>query len=52
VERVTHESSAASLKKIGADIETLVLARAVNCHLNNQIIVDGNKAIVFPETGE
>ncbi len=52
VERVTHESTPASLKKIGADIETLVLARAVNCHLNNQIIVDGNKAIVFPETGE
>jgi formyltetrahydrofolate deformylase len=52
VERVTHESTPTSLKKIGADIETLVLARAVNCHLNNQIIVDGNKAIVFPETGE
>ncbi|MFC2109769.1 formyltetrahydrofolate deformylase [Bacteroidota bacterium] len=52
VERVTHESTPTSLKKIGADIETMVLARAVNCHLNNQIIVDGNKAIVFPETGE
>jgi formyltetrahydrofolate deformylase len=52
VERVTHESTPASLKKIGADIETLVLARGVNSHLNNQIIVDGNKAIVFPETGE
>ncbi|WP_139959343.1 formyltetrahydrofolate deformylase [Flavicella sediminum] len=52
VERVTHESTPNSLKKIGADIETLVLARAVNSHLNNQIIVDGNKAIVFPETGE
>lgn len=52
VERVTHESSAVSLKKIGADIETMVLARAVSCHINNQIIVDGNKAIVFPMTGE
>jgi len=52
VERVTHESTATSLKKIGADIETMVLARAVSCHLNNQIIVDGNKAIVFPMTGE
>ncbi len=52
VERVTHESTADSLKKIGADIETMVLARAVSCHLNNQIIVDGNKAIVFPMTGE
>ena len=40
------------LKKIGADIETLVLSRAVNCHLQSQIIVSGNKAIVFPEAGE
>ncbi len=52
VERVTHESTPNSLKKVGADIETMVLARAVSCHINNQIIVDGNKAIVFPMTGE
>ena len=52
VERGSHESTPTSLKRLGADIETLVLARAVSCHLNNQIIVDGNKAIVFPETGE
>lgn len=52
VERVTHESTVRSLKSIGAEIETAVLARAVNFHLNDQIIVDGNKAIVFPETGE
>jgi len=52
VERVTHESTPKTLKAIGADIETMVLARAVKSHLNNQIIVDNNKAIVFPETGE
>jgi len=52
VERVTHESTPTSLKAIGADIETMVLAKAVSFHLNNQIIVDGNKAIVFPETCE
>ena len=52
VERVTHESTPKSLKAVGADIETMVLARAVKCHLNNQIIVDNNKAIVFPEAGE
>ena len=52
VERVTHESTPTSLKKIGADIETIVLSRAVDCHLNNQIILDGNKAIVFPQAGE
>ncbi|MBU2903613.1 formyltetrahydrofolate deformylase [Arenibacter algicola] len=52
VERISHESTTSSLKDLGADIETLVLSRAVNFHLNDQIIVDGNKAIVFPETGE
>jgi formyltetrahydrofolate deformylase len=52
VERVSHESTPTTLKSIGADIERLVLARAVKNHLNNQIIVAGNRAIVFPEAGE
>lgn len=52
VERVTHESTAKTLKRIGADIERLVLAKAVKWHLQNQIIVYNNKAIVFPEAGE
>jgi formyltetrahydrofolate deformylase len=52
VEPVTHESTLENLKRIGADIERLVLAKAVKCHLNNQIIVSGNRAIVFPEAGE
>ncbi len=52
VERVTHDSTIKTLKGIGADIETIVLSKAVKYHLNNQVIIDGNKAIVFPETGE
>lgn len=52
VERVTHDSTPKTLKRIGADIERLVLAKAVKCHLQNQIIVADNRAIVFPETGE
>lgn len=52
VKPVTHESTPTTLKRVGADIEKLVLARAVKCHLNNQIIVSGNRAIVFPEAGE
>jgi formyltetrahydrofolate deformylase len=52
VEPVTHESTPTTLKRIGADIERLVLARAIKNHLNNQIIVAGNRAIVFPEAGE
>ena len=52
VERVTHESTTKTLKQIGADIERLVLAKAVKWHLQNQIIVSDNRAIVFPEAGE
>ena len=52
VKPVTHESTPQTLKIIGSDIEKLVLARAVKNHLNHQIIVSGNRAIVFPEAGE
>lgn len=52
VKSVTHESTPTTLKRIGADIEKLVLAKAVKNHLNNHIIVSGNRAIVFPEAGE
>lgn len=52
VERVTHESTTKTLKQIGADVERLVLAKAVKWHLQNQIIVSDNRAIVFPEAGE
>ncbi|ARV14704.1 formyltetrahydrofolate deformylase [Polaribacter sp. SA4-12] len=52
VKPVTHESTPTTLKRIGADIEKLVLAKAVKNHLNHQIIVSGNRAIVFPEAGE
>jgi formyltetrahydrofolate deformylase len=50
VERVSHESSPQHLKDIGADIERIVLARAVKSHLENRIIVTDNRTIVFPET--
>ena len=50
VERVSHESSPQHLKNIGADIERIVLARAVKSHLENRIIVTDNRTIVFPET--
>lgn len=50
VERVSHESSPQNLKNIGADIERIVLARAVKSHLENRVIVTDNRTIVFPET--
>ncbi len=47
VERVTHESSVEDLKRIGKDIESVVLSNAVKSHLDNQIIVTNNRTIVF-----
>lgn len=47
VERVDHRADVATLKKIGSQIERRVLLKAVKWHLENRIIVEGNKTIVF-----
>ena len=47
VERVDHRDQVVDLKKIGRNIERRVLAKAVKWHLENRIIVEGNKTIVF-----
>ena len=47
VERVDHRDDVATLKKIGRKIERRVLSKAVKWHLENRIIVEGNKTIVF-----
>ena len=45
--RVTHSHTVEDLKRLGGDIERHVLARAVKWHLEDRVIVDGNKTIVF-----
>ncbi|WP_042461860.1 formyltetrahydrofolate deformylase [Neobacillus dielmonensis] len=47
ISRVDHRNNVDSLKKIGRNIERSVLARAVKWHLEDRIIVHGNKTIVF-----
>lgn len=47
VVRATHEDTAADLQRRGADIERLVLARAVAWHCEDRIIRDGNSTVVF-----
>ncbi|MFC5463296.1 formyltetrahydrofolate deformylase [Lederbergia graminis] len=47
VERVNHRDKVVDLKRIGRQIERSVLARAVKWHLQDRVIVDGNKTIVF-----
>lgn len=47
VARVSHRDSVADLIRKGRDLEKVVLARAVNLHLRNGILVYGNKTVVF-----
>jgi formyltetrahydrofolate deformylase len=45
--RVSHRFSPDDLKRLGRDLERQVLARAVRCHVEDRIIIDGNKTVVF-----
>ncbi len=47
VRRVTHEDYPDELKRIGKDIESMVLARAVKLHLDHRIIIFNNRTITF-----
>lgn len=47
VERVDHQLSVAELERVGRDIERVVLARAVALHLDDRVIVDGGRTVVF-----
>ncbi len=47
IARVDHRDDVARLKKIGQSVERSVLARGVKWHLEDRIIVDNNKTIVF-----
>ena len=45
--RVSHRQSPEDMKRLGRDLERQALARAVRWHLEDRIIVDGNKTVVF-----
>jgi formyltetrahydrofolate deformylase len=47
VARVSHRDSVEDLVRKGRDLEKVVLARAVDLHLRNRIVVYGNKTVVF-----
>jgi formyltetrahydrofolate deformylase len=47
VVRVDHRQSAADLERVGRDVERLVLARAVSLHLDDRVIVDGRRTVIF-----
>ena len=47
VVRVSHRDSVDDLIRKGRDLEKVVLARAVDLHLRNRVVVYGNKTVVF-----
>jgi formyltetrahydrofolate deformylase len=47
VTRVSHRDEPADLVRIGRDIERLVLARAVKAHIEDRVLLDGDRTIVF-----
>ena len=49
VEHISHRDSADDLVRKGRDIERRVLARAVRHHLEDRILINGSKTVVFPE---
>ena len=47
VARISHRDSLDDLVKKGADLEKVVLSRAVKWHLDNRVLVYANKTVVF-----
>lgn len=47
VTHVTHAHSPEQLVTIGQDIETRVLARSVKYHVENKVLINSNKTVVF-----
>jgi formyltetrahydrofolate deformylase len=45
--RVTHENDAATLERLGADVERTVFARDVQWHCEDRVLVHENTTLVF-----
>lgn len=49
VEYISHADTPDDMVRKGRDIERRVLARAVSWHLQDRVLVNGNKTVVFPK---
>ena len=47
VARVSHRETVEQLERIGRDVERVVLARAVQWHLEDRVLVHENRTVVF-----
>ena len=47
IERVDHAMDVQALTRIGSDVESLVLSRAVRWHVEHRILLNGARTVVF-----
>ncbi len=47
VARISHRDSVADMVRIGREVERRVLAQAVRWHLEDRVLVDGQRTVVF-----
>lgn len=49
VERVNHFHSPNDLSRLGRQCERIALAKGIRYHVHDRTLIDGNRAIVFPD---
>ncbi|RLA41267.1 MAG: formyltetrahydrofolate deformylase, partial [Gammaproteobacteria bacterium] len=47
VARINHHDTIDDMVRIGKDVEKMVLARGLRYHLEDRVLIHGNKTIVF-----
>jgi formyltetrahydrofolate deformylase len=47
VARVSHRDSVEDMARVGEDIERSVLAEAVRLHIEDRVLIDGNRTVAF-----
>jgi formyltetrahydrofolate deformylase len=46
--RIDHGDTVEELRRVGRDVERTVLARGLRWHLEDRILLNGHKTVVFP----
>ena len=46
--RIDHGDSVEELRRVGRDVERTVLARGLRWHLEDRVLLNGTKTVVFP----
>ncbi|MGB1092342.1 MAG: formyltransferase family protein, partial [Oceanobacter sp.] len=45
--RISHNDTVDDMVRLGKDVEKMVLSRGVRSHLEDRVLLHGNKTIVF-----